>query len=66
MNMDSHRTRITDGRGFTKGYEHPMVNRKLIVDDRGTTLGWVTQGKTFDRSGKCISQSEMPGLLFKH
>ncbi len=63
MTDNSHRQRITDARGQTIGYIQSNGNRSIVADDTGNTRGWVVNGKTFDKSGSCVSQSEMPGLL---
>jgi hypothetical protein len=61
--MNNHRQRITDGRGATIGYTNPAGNRVIVSDATGNTRGWTVNGKTFDKSGNCVSQSESPGLL---
>ena len=63
MSDNPHRQRISDGRGRTIGYTHVAGNRRIVADDTGNTCGWVVNGKTFDKSGNCVAQSEVPGLL---
>ena len=64
MSDSTHRQRITDSRGATIGYTNVAGNRRIVADDKGNTRGWIVNGKTFDKSGNCVSQSEIVGLLF--
>ena len=55
--------RTTDSSGRVLYTIEDTGKRKFVKNRDGRVIGWISEGKTYNASGKMIAFGESPGLL---
>jgi len=55
---------IRDGKGVMIGKIQPTLHQDIYSDSKGSLLGYSRGGRVFDRTGKMISMTDNPDMLF--